>query len=873
MSCVEFVADVINVSIIHKAFENVLASKELTKDQKIELIVQSLKGIKAGNDKLIAPSFKFTDTSTTSAKFMDFLLSNPNDWKNVGIIGSIKDDVTKDEYISERLSYQRLSNSHFEQIENSIENNTKPKGPELEVEKIKVKKERKHTLLQDVLYTSGFVRETGHINLEQIRSKERLRAAFAFYISKKHNISLKYIQAVLNEKQPLNIEQYRALSRECLDFKEKYFQEALKIKETRQKLAEERALFIAEKKAAREQSIEDSDSDVEGDVENAHVESAIVDNRKLSDFEDKKSDMDHLVEIFSNQLGVRPKEVKKALLSQKLISKNVKLESLTDRQLEKIFIGIRDLKADKLIKETISDFVYRKYEKYENVLNHIQTLEAEFALAVKKAEPLPYNRKGPAEQRAKPDLNKLSLNAYTQVLETEKEILKGKPTNKENFVEIDKKRSLNYLQKEITNAKRLNNISNKILLASAATVILFPISVILLAVGLIIKRASKVNGEYYGDWHKRIQLIHQKEGRNTAVNFKTNIRNPNHRPWIRYFVNGEWREDPLYLRGYDEHGDQDWSCKVKLQKGMKYRFFIGPNDDAHMDPMNELYAWENAPEREAADQLHFDTINGESKLDASNFHWLTPAEVTLRTPRYVNPYRPLNPTRPWIQYGTNGNEWVKAPLFETVPGSNVWKTGIAIGQDVEYKFFMGPEDINEPLSEENTYANEYIVNDEHYGRNGNHFRYTQGDGCLNYKQIEKTFELPETYIEHWENVPRISPAEAKVKIEAEIPKDSRPWIRYSKNGEWRDIPLLGAGNGEWAAGVPIEIGSEVIYKYFLGPKQVPAAITGILPNESILKWEAFEGNHHGRISSDNGLEYDKIERRFKLPVKIINNWA
>lgn len=189
MSCVNYVANVVNVSIIRSAFEQIINSKNLSAEKKIDTIVETLKATQKLDTSLPALSFKYSNSLISSANFVEFLLKNPTEWENVGYLGSACDhlDPTASCFI-EKTSKEPVSTQEIENLKEILNKGIPGNLGEGQEQSIASNPSLSTEQIAAVLHHQGIIDSTGRIVFKQATSL-KIDASFIYLYSLAHNLS------------------------------------------------------------------------------------------------------------------------------------------------------------------------------------------------------------------------------------------------------------------------------------------------------------------------------------------------------------------------------------------------------------------------------------------------------------------------------------------------------------------------------------------------------------------------------------------------------------------------------------------------------------------------------------------------------------
>jgi hypothetical protein len=180
VSCVQYAANVVNVSMVSLAFESILSDKELKREEKIQVISESIKTSQIASQMLFPALFKFSNSSVNSASFIDYLASNPQEFETVGYIGSHQDTLDPDIQIFRLLSKKPVTATDLLSLWELEESLPPTKGltapAEVKIPPVKIT----GAVMAKAFHGLGLLSSSGHCILEEMKKKEKIQSAFEY---------------------------------------------------------------------------------------------------------------------------------------------------------------------------------------------------------------------------------------------------------------------------------------------------------------------------------------------------------------------------------------------------------------------------------------------------------------------------------------------------------------------------------------------------------------------------------------------------------------------------------------------------------------------------------------------------------------------
>ncbi len=477
-NCAQFTASVINISVIKTIWNTIIEDEKLTTIKKKEKLIKDLKKLRMRDPESMAPPLKFSNPAVTASSFIEYLLSNPKDFEQVGYIGSFDDESKQKKLLIDRNSIKSVNMHDLNlMIKEIFDLNSKLEG-------VKILDEFK---ILEIFKDLKLINTSNYVHLNNVRNDAKLRTSFCTIYGQACGVSSQTLTDYMINRDKLD------------NIKNEYN----KISEIFPELTEK-----------------DKDSYYEKFGKKYKI--------------NKKS----IVEFLTTDEGIFnevDKKFKKFIAEWKIIAKSA------NQPLE----------------------IKKKTEK----LKTIQEIE----------EPSTKKPKLPEKQPL-------------ELLDIEKQFIKKNIKNISNN-ERSRQLSINLLEKEIVKSRNKRELGKHLFRVGIASLVILPFGLLLLSIATALKYSASKEINFFIDWQSRINRAYKKEMPNAVLKLDTKLED-GERPWVTYSKDdkgSEWDVEPLHLK---DGAKDKWKVELKINKGLQYKLFIGPDDINDANPLGKVKKWQ-----------------------------------------------------------------------------------------------------------------------------------------------------------------------------------------------------------------------------------------------------------------------------------------
>lgn len=561
MSCVEYAANVLNVSLISVAYEAILADIHLDDQEKIERIVSIVKNTKF-NLTLPSPTYKFSETGVNSADFVDFLYRNDQDFSAVGYLGTRCSPDVEREPVIVPLSNKPVTAEQMTDLITGTAGSIDTVAPQTTAQ---------------VLQTLNILSTSGHINMEVGSRDVKLKSAFLYLYAEQRNLNFDDLSRVFTDPRCMDVlntfpGDYRQKSEALKNIVDA---QAIRINESRKK-----SLFHIPHTKGEYTQIHEALGEI-NIGKKGELEQYLIKNGALKDGVIVEAKIYQVFrEFYSEVQSVNHR-----------LSKETILHCVTDA-------GVKDF----------ADLEAKFLGFNERFLNLVADRQA----------PL----KGEEKKRGVNAITFEFLNPRKKmdVVRIWKKLISATPDSRAKQDELALA-SLN--QKAAVGALR-SVFGYKIIKVGLALLVLPPVGLLFLAVGACVKWSGDRIQTFYDEWQKRFVYLRSKNAPDANLVLVKQIENER-RPWLHYTLDDgkTWFDEPFILE--EGSKDRWIVKFDKKNQAMKYKIFLGPEDIKHPDPFHNVDRWQKTTNNDDVvvrkEELMVDRFGVTKLPDCENPEW------------------------------------------------------------------------------------------------------------------------------------------------------------------------------------------------------------------------------------------------------------